>query len=379
VRVLLISKAMLGVTAQKKADLLAAKPGVELTVASPAFWRADDGGKQMLEATARPGWRLEVVPIRMNGHFHTYTFPTIGRLMRRLRPDVVHVDEEPYNLATYRAIRAARRVGARPLFVTWQNLDRSYPFPFSAMERHNYRHSQYALAANEDSVAVIRRKGYRGPVAIFPQFGVDADLFVPRPRPAGRPVRIGFVGRLVEQKNVDALVRAFAPLAGPAELVITGRGPCEESLRALAAALGVSERTRFIGALESAEVAPAMADLDVLVLPSRTTPNWAEQFGRVLVEAMACEVAVVGSSSGEIPRVIGEPALVFPEGDVTALCAILRRLVEHPDERAEFARRGRARALALYTQQHIADATYAAWEAMMAGADTAARVEPVAR
>jgi glycosyltransferase involved in cell wall biosynthesis len=192
-------------------------------------------------------------------------------------------------------------------------------------------------------------------------------------------VRIGFVGRLVEQKNVDALVRAFAPLAGPAELVITGRGPCEESLRALAAALGVAERTRFIGALESAEVAPAMADLDVLVLPSRTTPNWAEQFGRVLVEAMACEVAVVGSSSGEIPRVIGEPALVFPEGDVTALCAILRRLVEHPDERAEFARRGRARALALYTQQHIADATYAAWEAMMAGADTAARVEPVAR
>jgi glycosyltransferase involved in cell wall biosynthesis len=376
VRVLLISKAMLGVTAQKKADLLAAKPGVELTVASPEFWRADDGGKQPLEAADRPGWRLEVVPIRMNGHFHTYTFPTIGRLMRHLRPDVVHMDEEPYNYATYRAIQAARRAGARSLFVTWQNLDRSYPFPFSAMEQYNYRHSQFALAANEDSVAVIRRKGYHGPVAVFPQFGVDAELFVPRPRPADRPARIGYVGRLVEPKNVDALVRAFAPLAGQAELVITGRGPCEGSLRALAADLGVAAHTRFIGSLESAAVAPAMADLDVLVLPSRTTPNWAEQFGRVLVEAMACEVAVVGSSSGEIPHVIGEPALVFPEGDEAALGAILRWLVERPEERAEFARRGRARALALYTQQHIADATYAAWEAMMAGAPSAT---PVAR
>jgi glycosyltransferase involved in cell wall biosynthesis len=361
---------MLGVTAQKKADLLARKPGIELTVVSPAYWRADDGGKQMLEPTERPGWRMEVVPIWLNGHFHAYSFPTIGRLMRRLRPDVVHMDEEPYNLATYRVVRATRRVGARSLFVTWQNLDRSYPFPFSAIERYNYRHSQYALAANEDAAAVIRRKGYRGPVAVFPQFGVDADLFMPRPRPADRPPRIGYVGRLVEQKNVDALLRAFVPLASQAELIITGRGPTEPALRALAGELGISGRTQFMGALESAAVAPAMADLDVLVLPSLTTPSWAEQFGRVLVEAMACEVAVVGSSSGEIPTVIGEPDLVFPEGDVAALGAILRRLVEHPDQRTEFARRGRERTLARYTQQHIADATVAAWEAMVSAGAT---------
>lgn len=367
---------MLGVTAQNKADLLARKPGVELTVASPAYWRADDGGKQMLEPTERHGWHLEVVPIWLNGHFHTYAFPTVGRLIRRLRPDVVHMDEEPYNLATYRVVRAAHRAGARPLFVTWQNLDRAYPFPFSAMERYNYRHSQYALAANEDSAAVIRRKGYRGPVAVFPQFGVDAELFVPRPRRADRPARIGYVGRLVEQKNVDVLLRAFAPLADRAELIITGRGPSEAHLRTLAGELGISGRTQFIGSLDSAAVAPAMADLDVLALPSRTTASWAEQFGRVLVEAMACEVAVVGSSSGEIPQVIGEPDLVFPEGDVAALGAILRRLVEHPDQRGAFARRGRERALAHYTQQHIADATFAAWEAMLAAGTP--RAAPVA-
>jgi glycosyltransferase involved in cell wall biosynthesis len=267
-------------------------------------------------------------------------------------------------------------VGARSLFVTWQNLDRSYPIPFSAIERYNYRHSQYALAANEDAAGVLRRKGYQGPSAVFPQFGVDAELFVPRPHPTNRPPRIGYVGRLVEQKNVDALLRAFAPLADQAKLIITGRGPAEPALRALAGELDISERIQFTGALESAAVAPAMADLDVLVLPSRTTPSWAEQFGRVLVEAMACEVAVVGSSSGEIPTVIGEPDLIFPEGDVVALGAILRRLVEHPDQRAEYARRGRERALARYTQQHIADATVAAWEAMISVGAT--RSTPVA-
>jgi glycosyltransferase involved in cell wall biosynthesis len=378
VRVLLVSKAMLGATAQKKADLLAQKHDVELSVASPPFWRADDGGKQALEATARGSWRLEVVPLWLNGHFHVYVFPTIGRLIRRLRPDIVHIDEEPYNLATYHATRAAHGAGAKVAFVTWQNLLRRYPFPFSAMERYNYHHSTYALAANEDSVSVIRRKGYGGPVSVFPQFGVDTDIFVPRAKSHEGPPRIGCVARLVEQKGVDVLLKAFAPLAGRAELVIVGRGPHEESLRRLSTDLGIAGQVRFMGSATSAEVAPIMAEFDVLVLPSRTTASWAEQFGRVLVEAMACEVAVVGSSSGEIPNVIGECGLVFPEDDVDALRACLLQLLDDSAARTALARAGRAHVLARYTQQHIADATYAAWQAMLR-VPSAASASPAAR
>ena len=72
---------------------------------------------------------------------------------------------------------------------------------------------------------------------------------------------------------------------------------------------------------------PAAAErLDCLALPSLTRPNWKEQFGRVLVEAMACQVPVVGSDSGEIPNLVGDAGLIVPEGDAAALAAALRRL-----------------------------------------------------
>jgi glycosyltransferase involved in cell wall biosynthesis len=365
VRVLLVSKAMLNATAQKKADLLAAQPDVALTVVSPPYWRGDEGGKQIIEPVERRGWEMVVAPMALNGHFHVHFYPTLAQLVRRYQPDLLHIDEEPYNLATCHAMRIARRVGARALFTTWQNLYRRYPPPFAWMEQYNYRHAAYALAANEDAVTVMRRKGYRGPVAVFPQFGVDTDLFAPRPRPVGVPPRIGYVGRLKEEKGLDVLLRAFAPLAERAELLIIGRGPAEPTLRQLAADLGLSERVQFLGSLGTAGVAEAMARLDALVLPSRTRPNWAEQFGRVLVEAMACEVAVVGSSSGEIPHVIGDAGLVFAEDDVAALTACLARLVDDPEERLTLARRGRERALAQYTQERIARQTYAVWREVL--------------
>lgn len=367
-RVLLVSKAMLSATAQKKAELLACMPDVELTVVSPPYWRADDGGKQYIETGQPRGWKLVVAPMWLNGHFHVHAYPTLSRILRDISPNLVHIDEEPYNLATYHALRTARRAGARTLFVTWQNLYRSYPPPFSWMERYNYAHADYALAANDDAVAVLRRKGYRGPVSVFPQFGADTELFVPRAHASGQPLRVGYVGRLVPQKGVSDLVRAFAPLASRAELFIVGRGPTEPELRQLAAALGIAERVRFLGNLSSSDVATTMASFDLLVLPSLTLPNWAEQFGRVLVEAMACDVAVVGSSSGEIPRVIGGAGLVYPEGDIEALRSCLLQLADDPKQRAALAHAGRQRVLAHYTQDAIARATYDAWQAVLSRA-----------
>lgn len=368
-RVLLVSKAMLSATAQKKADLLASFPEVELTVVSPPFWRADDGGVQRIEAPAEAPrdrrWRLVVTPMRLNGHFHVHYYPELGQVMRQTRPEIVHIDEEPYNFATYRALRSARGLGARVLFVTWQNLNRRYPPPFSWMEAYNYAHADYALAANQNAVEVMRQKGYRGPVAVFPQFGADTDLFHPRPRASQGPARIGYVGRLKPEKAVDVLLTAFAPLAGQAELLLIGRGPTEEALREQAGALGVADHVRFLGSLSSEAVAEEMAGLDVLVLPSRSQPNWTEQFGRVLVEAMASEVAVVGSTSGEIPQVIGDAGLTFPEDDVPALQAALARLVDDAALRHELAQRGRKRVFERYTQQRIAEQTYDAWRAML--------------
>ena len=107
--------------------------------------------------------------------------------------------------------------------------------------------------------------------------------------------------------------------------------------------------------------------LDVLVLPSVSRPNWKEQFGRVLVEAMACGTPVVGSRSGEIPNVIGDAGLLFPEGDVAGLARQLARLQGNADLRQEMAERGRQRVLECFTQARIAAETYRVYEDLLQG------------
>jgi glycosyltransferase involved in cell wall biosynthesis len=84
----------------------------------------------------------------------------------------------------------------------------------------------------------------------------------------------------------------------------------------------------------------------------------------VLIEAMACGAPVVGSTCGEIPQVIGDAGLIFPEGDVDALRDALLRLQRDDELRRALSARGRARVLARYTQKQIAAETVAVYRQM---------------
>jgi glycosyltransferase involved in cell wall biosynthesis len=172
--------------------------------------------------------------------------------------------------------------------------------------------------------------------------------------------------RLVAEKGVDLLLRAAAGLPGAWRVRVAGEGPERPLLERLAQELGIGARVLFDGAIPSGQMAAYLQQLDALVLASRTRPNWKEQFGRVLIEAMACGVPVIGAQSGEIPHVIGDAGLTFPEEDVAALRACLQALLEAPDRRAELGRRGRARVLAHYTQREIAAQTVAVYRDILA-------------
>lgn len=365
-RVLYVSKALHVAAYRSKVRDLAAH--VDVHAIRPDRWG---------DAPEEPGDedRVERQPAVLHGHNHLHLYRSPGRPVDAFRPDLVHIDEEPYSAVTAQYVRTCERRRVPCVFFAWQNIDKPLPVPFGALRRYVFGHARGAIAGTEEAADVLRARGWDGPIAVIPQFGVDARQFRPDARAAhalrqrigvraGETV-VGFAGRLVEEKGVRDLLEAAARTPG-IRLAIAGDGPLRGALVERARLDDLSGRVHFLGPVPSTRINECLTGFDVLVLPSRTTVSWKEQFGRVLVEAMACGVAVLGSDSGEIPRVIGAAGVVVPEGDAGALGAALRLLHERPDWRAELAERGRARVLGSFTSERIAERTAAFYQEVSA-------------
>lgn len=363
-KVLMISKACVTDTYRSKLRHLTALEGgaVDLTLVVPPRW-----GSLAFEPSREDTYPILQLPITFNGQNHLHWYRGLAGVIARVQPDLIHIDEEHYSGVTWQAMRLSVRYRIPALFFTWQNLYKRYPWPFSGIEHYVFHHAQAGIAGNQEAETVLRQKGFRGPIWVIPQFGTDPDRFYPAPSDAlkndlalhGTTV-IGYVGRLIPEKGLDTLMEAMIPLlrAHPElRLLLAGSGPWHAVAQEQAQSAAVANQVLLVPWMPSTRMPELMNSLDVLVLPSRTTPRWKEQFGRVLTEAMACEVAVVGSSSGEIPPVIGDAGRVFPEGDPQALAAILQALLENPQERLALAQKGRRRVLAHFTQKAIAQKT----------------------
>lgn len=357
-KVLMISKGLfVGAYHGKLREL--SKLGVELTVVVPSRW-----GRQHLEDIEPEGYELLVRDCRFSGAHHFHYYPGISRVIEREPWDLVHIDEEAFNVVTYHILRACERRGRKAIFFSWQNIFKNYPPPFRQFENFAFQRVQAAVAGTQEIRGVLLAKGFRQPIAIIPQFGVDPEFFrnhevsgLRESLGIAEKFAIGYIGRIVKEKGISDLIRALSSLPERCVLVIVGQGEFEVPARRWAEDLGVASRIRWIPHISSLEVPEYMSALDVLVLPSRTTPRWKEQFGRVLIEAMACETPVLGSSSAEIPRVIGEAGLVFAEGNVAELSKGLQRLYQDPGLAAKLAADGRARVLEKFTHRLVAAET----------------------
>jgi glycosyltransferase involved in cell wall biosynthesis len=364
-KVLIVSKILVVAAYRRKLEAIAAQPDIERLVAvTGAGWREPDGRNVSFEPSdATDAYDLRVEPIWFNGSYHLFLWPRLGRVLREVRPDLVHIDEEPYNLATAHGTWLAQRAGARSLFFTWQNLLRRYPPPFSLFERSVFSHSSFGIAGNQEALEVVRSKGYCGPAAVIPQFGVDPDLFFPAASPpSGTPV-IGFISRLVEEKGLLVLLDALGGVPGDWRLHVIGSGPLESVARRRAEQLGLDERITWERGVTSTLIPERLRGFSLLVQPSLTRRHWKEQFGRAVMEAMACGVPVIGSNSAEIPHVVGEAGVIVPEGDPHALGAAIGRVLADAGLRRDLAQRGRQRVLERYTHARIAEQTVLAYRA----------------
>jgi glycosyltransferase involved in cell wall biosynthesis len=352
-RILLVDKNLIDPVNHAKWARLSERPGVSLTAVTPERWV--ENFRPLRFDPARPAaFPIEPLPVVWPGYENRgFYLGGLGGAIRRAMPDILILFEEPFSLFALQGVTAARRHApkARIVLYSYDNLSKGRNFPYrprqvyAAIERWVMKRAHLLLAANEEARAQFAER-YPVPVRKL-YFGLDLAAFAtpaePLPRPEGCGFLVGYVGRLLPMKGIDTLIEALAALPEDVHLSLVGGGPDRERLEALLAGKGLTHRARIHSAVPSAEVPARLTGLDALVLPSRTTRAWKEQYGRVLVEAMAAGVPVLGSSSGAIPEVIGDAGIVFPEGDAADLAHHLARLRSDEAERARLGDAGRTR------------------------------------
>lgn len=301
--------------------------GVEITLVVPAAWPSSDAERrvsseefQVLEfAVRRPG----------DVNRHTYTDDRrIRRLLREIRPDVLDIQAEPYSSAGRQWLLAAS--AATPVVMySAQNVDKRFPPPFWWYERAAIARASAFYPCSRQAASVLRGKGFTGRIVTLP-LGYDQSLFVAGDQSmADEEIVLALVGRLVPEKGVCEAVRVLAEVnaARPARLLVIGEGPEREPAREVANSLGLGARVEFSPWRTGAELAAEYQRAHIVLILSRATRKWVEQFGRAIVEAQASGAVVAGYASGAIPEVAGASALLAPPGEWRRLADEMTRLL----------------------------------------------------
>lgn len=332
---------------------------VELEVVTTERWRE---AEMNVEATADDLFPVRSASTHLSKHIQLFAYnpkPIIAAL-REHRPHLIDMNHEPYSVACAELLTLCGRYasGAPIVMQTNQNIYRRYPPPFNWLEQRAFKKVAAAYVCSETVREVLRAKGFRKPAPIIP-FGVDLNAFRPRSESRVKGKTIGYVGRMLPGKGLNVLADALAKLKSEEwQLLVVGDGSERESFTNELRSGGVLDRAKFTGAV-SYELTPEyFKEIDVLVIPTQTTGRIREQFGRVIVEAMASGVPVIGSTCGAIPEVIADAGLVFPEGDGTALADAIQRLLGNEELQSKFAWMGRTRVEENYSWDHVAKQTY---------------------
>lgn len=331
------------------ADLVERDWQVDLVV--PHRWRHEYG---LISPTPLPvlAERFHRLPILCAGRPQRHAYLTRpGALLRRLGPDVVFLEQEPFSVSAFQWARSAHRLGVPFGVQAAENLDRRLPRAVRAWRSWVLRRAAFVAARSDTAAELVRAWGATGDVRLVPHHVPDWPQVTATTSAA---FRVGFAGRLVPEKGIDVLAEAVRRLGTGTELVVAGDGPLRGWLHACD--LG-GATLRHLADLDHANMTEAYAAMDVLVLASRTTDRWAEQFGRVLVEAMWCGVPVIGSDSGEIPWVIQTTGggRVVPEGDAHALAQALAGFRDDPGVRRAIGERGRRSVVEQFSVRAVGD------------------------
>jgi L-malate glycosyltransferase len=348
-------------------------------------WYPTPFGQYAVDFEFNPGVPIQSYPIYFLHCKRTSTrwfFRSRDLGLPQFQPDIIHVENEHHSWIMCQVLLCRKLFApqAKVVAFSWDNL---FPRELVAKDevlehlaKFNRQFIDFFITGNRAAKEILLAKGTPADkVEVIPQFGIDPEMFFPfttEKRQSSREelgisrdeFATGYVGKLMEEKGLFDLIEAVNQLRATSQrklvLVMLGKGELELAIRSVCAQVGL--RLVLLPARKNHQVVEVMNVLDVLVLPTHTKPPIKEQFGRVLIEAMACGTPVIGSDCGEIPNVIRDAGLVFHEGDVGQLSACLRLCCDNEPFRLDLGKRGLERVLKNFTNLEIARRTLQIYE-----------------
>lgn len=355
-KVLLISHAYAVDITWNKVEMLGRHKDIDLFVLAPETWKHTLRTFSIRKKKPKNFKLISRKPV-FEGRNYFYFFHGLRDIIREVNPDIIHIEEEPSSVIAYKTVKVGKKLGSKLVFFTWENIYKNYPFPFSKFERFVMKNSDYAICGNLKAKGVIRKKGFSKGVSLLPQFGIDVKVFknkksrVRKKLGLEKEFVIGFLGRLVKQKGLITLMKAADNL--DCKVLVVGSGPLREKLLK-----DYPDKIILVDTVRHGNVVDYINAMDCLVLPSESTKKWKEQFGHVIIEAMACGVPVIGSTCGAIPEVVGDAGLVFKEGDHKDLAKKISMITGNKRLRQSMIKKGRKRVLKNFSFEKIDKDTY---------------------
>jgi glycosyltransferase involved in cell wall biosynthesis len=337
--------------------------GAELTVLVPDISGTPDRSRFESEGNVR------IVPVPARGSLAepeemSWSGRALRRAIRDARPELLQVEEEPWSAVARKAAREACRAGV-PL-VGFSRMPWPDRLPTGASRRRRWViNAATAVAATSELAAEpLRRTRPELAVTVIPQNGVDVPASVVQ-RNDGT-VNIGFIGRLVAERGLDLVLPALTRLGGGWRLLVSGTGPEQIALEALAERLGIAANVTWLGAQPREQRLALLQDLDILVSTPREVDGWQELIATPVMLAMAHGIPVVASRHGVLPERLGDAGVLVPPDDGETLADALADLVRDQARRHALGLAGRRRAQEEFSHHAVAQRSFALWQQLMA-------------
>ena len=298
-------------------------------------WIAEQGHKVV--AFCLPSYADEVYEPVVKGSYELVLAPPIGteefwhwpqipQIIKDVDPDIIMCYQEPFSYVAWHVMKNAKLFNKPFVLFTWENIRKAFPQPTRQMESDVLKEANLVIAGNSDAGRICLEKGAKR-VEVCLQTGLDTNLFIPYPKlqitDKVEPKKLLFVGRMVPEKGIELILKAFDKL--PENFVLKfvgGRGSMDELVKQHKE---FGKRITLEPWVDHTKLPDFYNWADMTLVPSMDTKMWVEQCGYVIGESLLCDTPVLSSYSKSIVELWNTPDVHFiQQGDVDALVLILK-------------------------------------------------------